>query len=354
MEFYLQKGKIQTRILGLLDGLPKWKSKSGQPGSAMDYPDKDFSDWENYVKQVVSHFKGKIDAWEIMNEAVFAKDIPDGMTNPQWYVELQKVAYKAAKEANPDAFIVGGGGAGAAVKGDRWVDAAIKAGLFKYCDAFSYHGYGRCTTQILGGLQPLFEFTDWVREGMKSTTGKTIQIWDTEVGVTIPVSSKKFWFPPRDVVSNDSNIITRQAMVCLIGEKNAGVSKTFLYHGFDCVFYGPGGLWIFPDINGQFTPAPVAIAVFSSVTEGLEPDGYEAPAKNVSIAKFRSSKDAAKQRTVWATWTLKDKAPVKIAVSSDAKIKVLSMYGREIEFKNENGTVIVEAGMLPIYIIEEK
>lgn len=355
MDWYLQKGDIQVRILGLLDGLPKWRSKTGQgEGSVMGYPDQDFADWANYVKQVVSHFKGRIDAWEIMNEAVFAKDIPGGVSNPEWYVELQKVAYEAAKDANPEAFIVGGGGAGAAVKGDRWVDAAIKAGLFKYCDAFSYHGYGRCTSQILGGIQPLIAFTDWVKEGMQSTAGRVMPIWDTEVGVTIPVSSKKFWFPPRDVVSDDASIITRQALVCLLAEKNTGVDKTFLYHGFDCRTYGPGGLWIFPDINEQFTPAPVAIAVFSSVTEGLVPDGFEAPAKNVSVVKFRTPAGAAEQRTVWGVWTLKDKAPVTMAVSSDAQIKVLGMYGRELKFKKSKGAVIVEAGPLPLYVIEVK
>jgi hypothetical protein len=179
-------------------------------------------------------------------------------------------------------------------------------------------------------------------------------IWDTEVGVTIPVSSKKFWFPPRDIVSDDASIITRQAMVCLLGEKNTGVEKTFLYHGFDCRSYSPGGLWIFPDINEQFTPAPVAIAVFSSVTEGLVPDGFEAPAKNVSVVKFRTPGGVARQRTVWGVWTLKDKAPVTLAVSSDASIKVLGMYGRELKFKKSKGAVIVEAGPLPLYVIEAK
>jgi len=353
VDSYLAQG---VAVLGLLDGVGAWRTKDNKLAtSAMFYPDTDFAEWENYVRSVVSHFKGRIDNWEVMNECVFWQgENPDKMSNPKWYVELLKHAYKAAKEGNPDAFIIGGGGAAGPVKTDRWLQGAIDAGIFKYCDAFSYHGYGRATCQILSGPQPLAEFMDWINGKMVESIGKTIPVWETEVGVTVPSSTRKYWFPPRDVVSTDTNMIARELLVCLLSEKAVGVSKTFLYHGFDIRIFGPSDLLIFPEVNEQFSVVPVLVGVYSSLFDGLVPAGkYEMPGPKTTLYKFTTPSNAPVKRTVWATYSMDENCKVTVQVPENCKVKVLSMFGREIESKMENGKLTVDSGALPVYIVTE-
>ena len=142
--------KAGFRVLGLLEGVPAWRTKSGKfAHSALEYPDRDFADWKNYVRTIVAHYQGVIDVWEVTNEPVFAGKSFDGQENPLWYTEILKHAYQAAKEADPKIIVVGGAGGGQVEKNDKWTAAAIGAGLFSYCDVFSYHGYGRTGTILL-------------------------------------------------------------------------------------------------------------------------------------------------------------------------------------------------------------
>ena len=84
---------------GVLEGVPAWRTKSGKfAHSALEYPDRDFADWKNYVRTIVAHYKGVIDVWEVTNEPVFAGKSFDGQENPLWYTEILKHAYQAAKE----------------------------------------------------------------------------------------------------------------------------------------------------------------------------------------------------------------------------------------------------------------
>ena len=112
--------------LGLLEGVPAWRTKSGKfAHSALEYPDRDFADWKNYVRTIVAHYQGVIDVWEVTNEPVFAGKSFDGQENPLWYTEILKHAYQAAKEADPKIIVVGGAGGGQVEKNDKWTAAAI-------------------------------------------------------------------------------------------------------------------------------------------------------------------------------------------------------------------------------------
>ena len=58
-------------ILGILEYTPCWaadKPEEHEGRECFNFPPKDLQDWENYIYQMVSHFKDRIKYWEIWNE----------------------------------------------------------------------------------------------------------------------------------------------------------------------------------------------------------------------------------------------------------------------------------------------
>jgi hypothetical protein len=96
-------------VIGLLIGLPAWASdSSGLPrGLYLPYDDPGNA-WAVFVRQIVTRYWGRIDHWIVWNEPdVWDSDHP-GYTWPgdeADYVQLLRVAYLTAKEANPESVI---------------------------------------------------------------------------------------------------------------------------------------------------------------------------------------------------------------------------------------------------------
>jgi len=96
-------------VVGLLIGIPDWaRDRDGLPrGLSLPADDPD-NTWAVFVGQAVRRYAGRIDRWIIWNEPdIDDRDAPghtwDG--NLDDFVQLQRVAYLAAKEANPDAAV---------------------------------------------------------------------------------------------------------------------------------------------------------------------------------------------------------------------------------------------------------
>jgi hypothetical protein len=112
-------------ILGQLSECPAWASSTGDGGFV--FP-RSLDDWRQYVRQTVSHYKGKIDAWEIGNEGW-------GTTGAQ-AGELQRIAYETAKAVNPNATIAF---QYSTWQGIDYLGPARKEGALKSCDVISTH-----------------------------------------------------------------------------------------------------------------------------------------------------------------------------------------------------------------------
>jgi hypothetical protein len=96
-------------VVGLLIGLPGWAADSdGLPqGLYLPYDDPE-NVWAEFVRQVVTRYQGRIDHWIIWNEPDVWDSSHPGYTWPGDegdYVQLLRVAYLTAKEANPDSVI---------------------------------------------------------------------------------------------------------------------------------------------------------------------------------------------------------------------------------------------------------
>ena len=332
------------RVLGLLDSVPAWRMGTAQPSrSAMKYPDADFADWERYVYETVKHLRGRVDAWEVMNEPVYAGKGPTGETNAAWYVSMLKVAYQAAKRAAPEVLVIGGGGAPLPAIDHAWTVQAIDAGIFRYCDAFSFHGYGKATTQVFGGPRPLVDYMTWLHAAMQQQLGRTLPVWDSEVGVGAATSSRKFWVPNRGPL--DAEDTARAAVICLLAERAAGVAKTFFYAAFATRLYEPLDLYMFTDVNQQLTPVAQAVAVATSQLEGLAPQGFEQPEAGTTVLQF-----ANESRTVYAAWTLRGESTVTLTVPPGATARGIGFHGRELPLQQRGEQVIVPIGPRPVYV----
>lgn len=95
-------------VVGLLIGIPDWARDENKlpQGLWLDYDDPD-NTWGAFVGRVVAQYARRIDHWVIWNEP----DIEASAVAHTWdgtvddFYQLQRVAYLAAKEANPQATI---------------------------------------------------------------------------------------------------------------------------------------------------------------------------------------------------------------------------------------------------------
>lgn len=172
-------------ILGMLDGAPAWtttKPREGGYWGLWNIPDKPdaLAQWTTYVQTVTSHYKGRIDAWEVWNEPWGNWWITSGNPNatPQLYGQLQQIAYKTAHAANPNALIVGID----TTRGsdENWTDPALKASGPAFYDVFSFHDYNDV---LYGGPTSMAQSQANRFNELQAKYGTPKPLWDTEGGL---------------------------------------------------------------------------------------------------------------------------------------------------------------------------
>lgn len=130
----------KVNVLGIISYSANWatpaKEDDNQPSAVSFYPP-DLDKYANFVRTLVSRYKGTVKHWEIWNEpdnALFWKPKPDARR----YAELLRVAYKAVKQADPSAKVLSGGVSGNAVP---FLEEMIAAGAGSSFDILALHPY---------------------------------------------------------------------------------------------------------------------------------------------------------------------------------------------------------------------
>ena len=124
-------------IVGMLDSAPPWHTGAKADGGyfSIYHAPTDLNLWRKYVRQVVGHYAGSIDEWEVWNEPWDMNRFFQG-GSPQLYVELLKVAYEEAKSTNPKSTIIG-----VDTYPPMWDMAVLSMGAYPYYDLLSWHRY---------------------------------------------------------------------------------------------------------------------------------------------------------------------------------------------------------------------
>lgn len=173
-----------VEVLYTLGYPPRWATDTGllrewNPGHAL--PPRDMTDWENYLRQVVGRYKGRIKYYELMNEPHFTevdgrwrstRDFPVARM-----VEMARTAQRVLREIDPEARLVSmspSGGLG----GVRRVEAFLKAGGGQYVDVLGFHFYAPRPEEIPALVTAL-------RKVMTEAGQTRLPIWNTESGFYI-------------------------------------------------------------------------------------------------------------------------------------------------------------------------
>ncbi len=155
------------RVLGILSyGAAYWDV--GGPQNAQQR-----EQFGEYVHQMVKRYGAYVDAWEVWNEPniqPFWTPDPDG----RLYAEMLKLAYRRAKQADPNCVIVAGALAG---PDHAFLRDMYSAGAKGHFDAISYHGYGQ---QL--GVESERIAVGQLRAVMADFDDRDTPIWHTENG----------------------------------------------------------------------------------------------------------------------------------------------------------------------------
>lgn len=216
---YLSQG---VSFLGSLDTTATFASTAPSDATKSNvnaYPVRDIKDWEQYVRVITSHYKGKIRDWEVWNE-------PDHsflQLNPALhqqgrvaeYIRLLKAANDTAKTVDPNFRVV----AGAVTAGGKdFLIEGIQRGMLESCDAISFHGYGRENAAPALGAKAFSDIVGTLKEAM-AARGKKKEIWDSESGVTIPDG-------------REGALLSMNAVKGILARRAAGITRYYLYSAF--------------------------------------------------------------------------------------------------------------------------
>jgi hypothetical protein len=178
-------------IIARLDNPPGWSRAVGDvPGWSMAPPD-NYEDFGDFVYAVVSRYRGRIRYYQIWNEPNIFPEWGDQPPDPAAYVRLLQIAYRRAKEADPDCVILSAGLAQTRERSARNMDDLLyleemyAAGAKGYFDILGAMIYGLWTGPYDRRASPdrtNFSRVQLLREIMVRHGDGAKPIWATEVG----------------------------------------------------------------------------------------------------------------------------------------------------------------------------
>jgi hypothetical protein len=91
------------RVIARLDLAPAW---ARPPDSRPETPPVNYEDFGDFVYAFVEHFAGRVSYIQIWNEPNIYPEWGEQAVDPEAYTRLLEVAYRRAKEADPDVYVL--------------------------------------------------------------------------------------------------------------------------------------------------------------------------------------------------------------------------------------------------------
>jgi hypothetical protein len=139
------------QVIARLDRAPEW---ARHPDTRPETPPTDFEDFGDFVYAFVEHFRGRLQYIQIWNEPNIYPEWGEQAVDPVAYTQMLEIAYRRAKEADPNVYILSA--PLAATLGEphpepgRWrsmpdldyLEAMYEVGAAEYFDILSANAFG--------------------------------------------------------------------------------------------------------------------------------------------------------------------------------------------------------------------
>ncbi len=161
-----------TQIIYVLGNTPTWAAQDptqvgneATPGGVS--PPAHMQDWQNFVEAIATRYKGRIQAYEVWNEANLSEYWTGSMDQ---MLQLNKVAYQAIKRIDPNATVL----APSVVehRGLSWAKQYLSNGA-AYTDAIPFHLYDPDSPE---------QAVAFYQQVLSLAQSYNKPVWDTEVG----------------------------------------------------------------------------------------------------------------------------------------------------------------------------
>jgi len=347
MEFEKKSGlKV---MFCLHTGMPAWAERA--PGKKFVL--KDMNIWADYCKQMVRLYKDRVMAWEIENEPNAGN-----LITPEEYVEMLKVGYKAIKEEDPKAVVLGLCGCPGFL---NWNEAVFKAGGAKDFDVLSLHHY--IGSPIKSHVQE--KAIEKAIDQLVKYRGERVPVWNSESAfhtvvrvdgrpMAEDVFMRRFGAkitqvpgqPP--VMADDMPVLLEHDAACwqvqaIILDLAAGCQKYFMLNGSS--HYTPD----FNVCDGQPNEVGPAVAALASVL---------IPSRSVEKLPLSSSADAGAiitqedGRRIAALFS--DENPtLSFRVNRSGKFEGMDILGNPLTWTVSAGNILnIKLGRAPVYIFD--
>lgn len=128
--------------------------------------------WLDYVREVVTRYRGRIDTWELWNEP----DLIEKFTAEEFGVFAAETA-RVVKEANPDAYVIVAGFTGLGDHSRGYVVDSLRAfveeGDASLADAVIFHAYAQNPDSIYASVEPFRQAIHAVVPGLELRQGES-------------------------------------------------------------------------------------------------------------------------------------------------------------------------------------
>ena len=186
--------------------------------------------WQNYVRALVRHFRGRVTHYEVWNEPdllSFWKCQPKAAD----YVDLVRLTAGPLHEEQPEAKLIGGAIAwGMTVWSLKFLEDCLKAGLHDLIDIITYHGYKaipeRHSTQEIAAFRHLL-----------NKYKPSLLYWQGEAGVQSYVPEKAKGVGALSTMRASEAIQARMLLRRFLLELHNGCAMSSYFHMADFAHY---------------------------------------------------------------------------------------------------------------------